>query len=652
MSETCKPIHTRRFSTRLGLVAVLSLAGAALAALIASGVAAQGPQPQAANLALGSGFTYQGFLKQNGAVVNGNCDLQFALYDASAGGARLGVTETMGTLTVTNGAFSAVLNDGGAFGPLAFNGDARFLDIRARCPAGVGAFTALGRQRLTSTPYALALPGLWTEQNAVSPNLIGGFSGNNIVTASHGSVIGGGGSAGSSNQIDGNRSVIAGGSRNFVNSSDDSFIGGGFSNTVTGHEDVIAGGGANMASGDHSAILGGINNVVSGDEATIGGGQSNAAGGQAATITGGSGNWSSGDYGTVGGGSSNFASGYAGTVPGGYGNYASAAYSFAAGKDAVSIYTGTFVWADATGPGFFSGGINQFLIRAGGGVGIGNPLPETQLHVVKSANGSGTNPGDNVAVFQNTNPGNSADVLALKIGGTVTPSMSNNFITFLLGNNTSVGAIQGNGNGSVELAGAGNDYAEWLPRLNLAEPISPGDIVGIVDGRVTKDTREASQVMVISTGPIVAGNDPGEAARSGYAQVAFIGQVIVRVRGPVQGGDFIVPSGLNDGSGMAVAPEAVTAEQLAQVAGEAWEAAPGAGVKSVRIAVGLTRNDSALKRVMERGDAQARQLAVLEARVNRLEQAGGGQQLAAPWWLAAGAMAVMGVWLARQMRVL
>ena len=89
-----------------------------------------------------------------------------------------------------------------------------------------------------------------------------------------------------------------------------------------------------------------------------------------------------GQYGTVGGGESNTASGYTATVPGGYQNTASDGYSFAAGRRAKAIHLGTFVWADNTDADFTSAAVNQFLIRAGGGVGIGTTNPSAQLGVL------------------------------------------------------------------------------------------------------------------------------------------------------------------------------------------------------------------------------------------------------------------------------
>jgi len=66
----------------------------------------------------------------------------------------------------------------------------------------------------------------------------------------------------------------------------------------------------------------------------------------------------------------NTASGSRSTVPGGDNNEAGGAYSFAAGRLARADSTGSFVWADSTDAAFHSTAVNQFPIRAGGGVDI------------------------------------------------------------------------------------------------------------------------------------------------------------------------------------------------------------------------------------------------------------------------------------------
>ncbi len=62
---------------------------------------------------------------------------------------------------------------------------------------------------------------------------------------------------------------------------------------------------------------------------------------------------------------------------------ASGASSFAAGFHARANHDGTFVWADRPSPSgdFLSTAVNQFLIRASGGVGIGTNDPGEQLTV-------------------------------------------------------------------------------------------------------------------------------------------------------------------------------------------------------------------------------------------------------------------------------
>jgi len=131
-------------------------------------VRAQAPQPDdvaAPQAAPGTAFTYQGRLTSGGAPVNGNCDAQFSLFDAASAGTQIGSTQTA-TISVTNGLFTVALD----LGDGAFNGEARWLEIAVRCPAGSGSYTTLSpRQALTPAPYALALrPGALVQADYAS----------------------------------------------------------------------------------------------------------------------------------------------------------------------------------------------------------------------------------------------------------------------------------------------------------------------------------------------------------------------------------------------------------------------------------------------------------------------------------------------------
>ncbi|MSP13982.1 MAG: hypothetical protein EXR62_13630 [Chloroflexi bacterium] len=252
-------------------------------------------------------------------------------------------------------------------------------------------------------------------------------------------------------------------------------------------------------------------------------------------------------------------------------------------------------------------------------VGIGTAAPGTALHVVRSINSTATG-NNHVALIDNSSTGNSADVLGLRIGTTADAVSSNNFISFLKGDDTSYGSIEGNSAGGVVFAGPGNDYAEWLPRLDKKEILEAGDIVGIIGGRVTRNTAKASRVMVLSRGPIVSGNDPGKDKRDGYVQVAFIGQVGARVWGPVQAGDLILPSGLGDGSGIAIAPDKITPAELGQVVGEAWTSAAETGLRTVQVAVGLVQHDTTIVRLVAANQELVRANWEQAARLAALEQ--------------------------------
>lgn len=105
---------------------------------------------------IGTGFTYQGALKKNGVGVTGTADVTFTLWDEDDLGVQTGGSHAISNVQVANGLFTVQVNTGNQFGASAFNGQARWLEVAVRSPAGSGAFATLTpRQAVSATPYAI-----------------------------------------------------------------------------------------------------------------------------------------------------------------------------------------------------------------------------------------------------------------------------------------------------------------------------------------------------------------------------------------------------------------------------------------------------------------------------------------------------------------
>ena len=180
-----------------------------------------------------------------------------------------------------------------------------------------------------------------------APNMIGGSAVNYVGTGIFGATIAGGGAANYFGSAYSN-SVLS------VFSS----IGGGLNNTI-------------RTNAIYSTIGGGNQNTIqpNSSSSTIGGGDNNTIQTNASAST-------------IGGGLYNTTTPNAqyATIPGGRENSATN-YAFAAGYRAKANHTGAFVWGDNTPGDFASTSNNQFLIRAGGFVGINKNNPATALDV-------------------------------------------------------------------------------------------------------------------------------------------------------------------------------------------------------------------------------------------------------------------------------
>ena len=166
----------------------------------------------------------------------------------------------------------------------------------------------------------------------------------------------------------------------------------------------------------------------------------------------------------------------------------------------------------------------------------------------------------------------------------------------------------------VTFASGAEDYAEYLPKLNPQETFLPGELVGLKNGFVTKDTKGADQIMVISHNPAVLGGIPKTGTEDQYEMVAFMGQIPTRVIGEVEAGDYILPSGYANGLGIGKSRLEMKPSDYKKVLGVAWEESKGKTLGVVNVAIGLNTNDLA-----EVVDAQEQQLKAQEEEIAQLK---------------------------------
>ena len=181
----------------------------------------------------------------------------------------------------------------------------------------------------------------------------------------------------------------------------------------------------------------------------------------------------------------------------------------------------------------------------------------------------------------------------------------------------SLGAIEGNGETGVQLTSPEADYAEYLPKLYNSEEISSGQIVGVFNGKVSKVTKGADQIMVTSVAPIIAGNWQGD-TKTKQVLVAFLGQVPIKIRGAVSAGDYVIPSGLNDGTGIAIKPNEINAKNSDLILGRAWGINSVDKVSTVTVLLGLTKSP-AHTISSQKVETLAEKLITLESNIAQLE---------------------------------
>lgn len=170
----------------------------------------------------------------------------------------------------------------------------------------------------------------------------------------------------------------------------------------------------------------------------------------------------------------------------------------------------------------------------------------------------------------------------------------------------------------VEYTSGNGDYAEWLPRIDKAELISQGDIVGVFGGKITKNLAGAEQVMVVSHNPIILGNVPPEGKGKDGNDIAFMGQVPVKIVGPVISGDYIIGQSNTPGYGIAKHPNKMTIEDFRNAVGRSWVTDESDLPKMVNTVVGVHNNNflNIIKELKQNIESNGERIKAIENRLN------------------------------------
>ena len=176
-----------------------------------------------------------------------------------------------------------------------------------------------------------------------------------------------------------------------------------------------------------------------------------------------------------------------------------------------------------------------------------------------------------------------------------------------------IGVVYTSGNG---------DYAEWLERQDHNEQISAADIVAVRGGKISKDLTDAEQIMAVSGKPIVLGNMPEENREHLGHTIAFMGQIPVKVIGPVHSGDYIIGNNDTPGYGIAVNPSDMTPDYMKLLVGRSWETNLKPGPKMVNTVIGVDNGGflDILKSQRDNLTAMEERLASLENALSLLLQ--------------------------------
>jgi hypothetical protein len=343
-------------------------------------------------------FVYDGRLDDGGRPAQGQYDILLTPWSQADKGQTLSAPIRFHAVAVNNGQFRIEFE-----APLDAS-DQAWLEVAVRDAGASGAFNAIpGRVKAQNL-----IGQCWSVTGDSGSNPLSNFIGTLdaqpfVVRTQNVQSLRIVPSAFQLNAMPITASVVAGSQGNFVGNMRGATIAGGGAtsggdpdftseapNNVASHYSTVGGGHANTAgdpTGNPTAIeragatvAGGLHNIAAGATSTVSGGNGNLAFGSNSTVSGGSANCAGGNGSWAGGTGARVRPG---SALGQFGACSSAPVSNDGNGD-----EGTFVWSDAQGPLMNSSGANQFLVRAGGGVGINTTSMPAHADVVVAQRGT------------------------------------------------------------------------------------------------------------------------------------------------------------------------------------------------------------------------------------------------------------------------
>lgn len=350
--------------------------------------------------------------------------------------------------------------------------------------------------------HANGTRALRLEPHVTSPNVLGGYSGNDVGIGVSGATVGGGGRDLATNQVIASFGTIGGGSGN-SSGGYAATVGGGENNSADDSYATAGGGSGNTAGSPASTVGGGSSNTAGADYATVGGGIGNEARGQFAAVGGGAANMVTATYGTIAGGLQNYVGGSSAVVGGGTSNTAIADYATTGGGhyNSVAALYGTVAGggpSDPQNPTTTNNRVYDEYGTVGGGgdnvTGVNDADTTNQSYATVAGGKSNTASAQYATAGGGT--GNAASGYAASVGGGAGNAAGDNYATVAGGQSNAA-----NSNHAAVAGGYGNVVASNYGSIPGGAQNYVGGNYSLAAGFQSRAEHQGSFVWSDPTGP-------------------------------------------------------------------------------------------------------------------------------------------------------